>query len=89
LPFIVVILLLRLLINYLGYEFLNLNALFTAIILANIFLVGLLISGVLADYKESEKKPSDMALSIVTMADEGLIILKNKNSLEAKIICSI
>lgn len=83
-PFVALIILLKLLTHYLGYEFLTLNALFTAIISANIFLIGFLISGVLADYKESEKIPSDIASSLATMADEGLIIVKNKNSKEAK-----
>jgi predicted membrane chloride channel (bestrophin family) len=71
-------------IHYLGYEFLTLNALFTAIISANIFLIGFLISGVLADYKESEKLPGDIASGIATMADEGLILLKNTGGDDAK-----
>ena len=70
--------------HYFGYEFLTLNSLFTAIISANIFLIGFLISGVLVDYKESEKLPGDLSASLETMADEGLIIYKNKKSQEAK-----
>jgi len=84
LPFVVVIILWKSLVHYLWYEFLAMNALFTAIISANIFLIWFLISGVLSDYKESEKIPWDLASSIATMADEGLIIIKNKNSMEAK-----
>jgi len=84
LPFVVVIILIKLWTHYAWYEFLTLNALFTAIISANIFLIGFLISGVLVDYKESEKIPGDMASSIATMTDEGLIIMKNKNSIESK-----
>lgn len=72
-------------VHYLGYEFLTLNSLFTAVISANIFLIGFLISGTLVDHKESEKLPSDLASSIETMTDEGLIIYKNKKSQEAKI----
>ena len=83
-PFIVVIVLLKFAAHYYGYEFLSLNSLFTAIISANIFLIGFLISGVLVDYKESEKLPGDLAASMETMADEGLIIYKNKKSQEAK-----
>ena len=83
LPFIIVILLIKLLIHYLGYEFLPLNALFTAVISANIFLIGFLISGVLVDFKESEKMPGDLAASLETLADEGFIIYKSKNSREA------
>jgi hypothetical protein len=83
-PFIVIIVLIKFVVHYFGYEFLTLNSLFTAIISANIFLIGFLISGVLVDYKESEKLPGDLAASLETMADEGLIIYKNKKSQEAK-----
>jgi hypothetical protein len=84
LPFVVVIVLLKFIAHYFGYEFLTLNALFTAIISANIFLIGFLISGVLVDYKESEKLPGDLSSCLETMADEGLIIYKNKKSIESK-----
>lgn len=83
-PFVVIIVLLKFTAHYFGYEFLTLNSLFTAIISANIFLIGFLISGVLVDYKESEKLPGDLSASLETMADEGLIIYKNKKSQEAK-----
>lgn len=83
-PFVAVIVLLKYAAHFYGFEFLSLNALFTAIISANIFLIGFLISGTLVDYKESEKLPGDLSACIETMADEGLIILKNKKSQEAK-----
>lgn len=83
-PFVVVIILIKFIVHYYGYEFLTLNSLFTAIISANIFLIGFLISGTLVDYKESEKIPGDLASSMEAMADEGLIIYKNKKSQEAK-----
>ncbi len=84
LPFVIAIVMVKFIAHYLGYEFLTLNSLFTAIISANIFLIGFLISGVLVDYKESEKIPGDLASSIETMADEGMIIFKNKKCQEAK-----
>jgi len=83
-PFIVAILIFKFGAHYFGYEFLSLNSIFTAIISANIFLIGFLISGVLVDYKESEKLPGDLSASMETMADEGLIIYKNKKSPEAR-----
>lgn len=84
LPLVAVIILLKFLAHYYDYEFLALNSLFTAIVSANIFLIGFLISGVLVDYKESEKLPSELSASLESMADEGLIIYKNKRSREAK-----
>jgi hypothetical protein len=83
-PFVIVIILLKFATHYFGYEFLALNSLFTALISANIFLIGFLISGTLVDYKESEKFPGDLSASLETMADEGLIIYKNKKSRDAK-----
>lgn len=83
-PFVACIILLKFIAHYFGYEFLTLSSLFTAIISANIFLIGFLISGTLVDYKESEKLPSDLSASLETMADEGLIIYQNKKSPEAK-----
>jgi hypothetical protein len=83
-PFVAVIVLIKFVAHYMGYEFLTLNSLYTAIISANIFLIGFLISGTLVDYKESEKLPGDLSASLETMADEGLIIYNNKKSQEAK-----
>lgn len=83
-PFVATIIAIKFGTHYYGYEFLSLNSLFTAIISANIFLIGFLISGTLVDYKESEKLPGDLSASLESMADEGLIIFQNTKSIEAK-----
>lgn len=83
-PFVAGIVLIKLIIHQLGWEFLTLNSLFGAIISANVFLVGFLISGVLVDYKESEKIPGELACSLEVMADECYITYKNKKSKIAK-----
>lgn len=80
LPFVGAVLIIKLLAHQFHWEFLTLNALFTAIISANIFLIGFLISGVLSDYKEGEKIPGELAGSLETLLDEGLIIAKAKQS---------
>ncbi|MFA5864806.1 MAG: hypothetical protein WC975_08975 [Phycisphaerae bacterium] len=46
---------LKLLVHWLGWEFISLNPLFSGIVAGNVFLMGFLLSGVLADYKESER----------------------------------
>jgi hypothetical protein len=84
LPVVILVVLLKLIAHQFGLEFISLNPLFTAIVTANIFLLGFLIAGVLADYKESEKLPGDLAASIETIADECLIIYKNKKAESAK-----
>jgi hypothetical protein len=57
-----------------------LNALFTSLVAGTIFLIGFLISGVLADYKESEKIPSELSASLKTLFDDAYTIYKGKNS---------
>ncbi len=77
LPVIILVIILKLLAHQFGLEFISLNPLFTGIVTANIFLLGFLIAGVLADYKESEKLPGELAASIETIIDECLITYKS------------
>ena len=58
----------------------ELNALFTSLVAGTIFLIGFLISGVLSDYKESEKIPSELTASLKTMLDDTYTLSKIKNS---------
>jgi hypothetical protein len=66
----------KFIVHYSGLEFLALSPLFTAIISANIFLLGFLISGVLVDYKESERLPGELAVLLEVFADESAMIHK-------------
>jgi hypothetical protein len=69
-PLVGGIVLLKFGVHFGDLEFLSLNSLFTAIISANIFLIGFLISGVLADYKESERLPGEMAVTLEAFVDD-------------------
>jgi hypothetical protein len=84
LPIVTIIILLKLFAHRSGWEFLTLNSLFGAIISANVFLVGFLISGVLVDYKESEKLPGELSCSLEVLTDECYIVYKNKKAKVAK-----
>jgi hypothetical protein len=66
------------LMHYLGWEVMSVNPLFTGIIAANVFLMGFLLSGVLSDYKESEKLPGELGACLENMAQEliGIRALK-------------
>jgi predicted membrane chloride channel (bestrophin family) len=57
-------------VHYLGAEIITINPLFTGIIAANVFLMGFLLSGVIADYKESEKLPGELGACLENMAQE-------------------
>ncbi len=83
-PIVGFIIILKLLAHQFGWEFISLNPLFSGVVTANIFILGFLLAGVLADYKESEKLPGELATSIETIFDECLIIYKNKSAKPAE-----
>ncbi len=58
-------------IHKLDLEFLQLNSLFTSAISAAVFIIGFLLSSVLADYKESERMPSEMRVALEGIRDDA------------------
>ncbi|MCK9285493.1 MAG: hypothetical protein M0P39_14560 [Rhodocyclaceae bacterium] len=70
LPLILVILVIKLGLHFANLELLSINAIFSGLIGANVFLMGFLLSGVLADYRESERIPGEVAATLLTIADE-------------------
>ncbi|MDP3644119.1 MAG: hypothetical protein Q8S54_13130 [Bacteroidota bacterium] len=83
-PLMILIAVLKLLSHKFGLEVMELNALFTSLVAGTIFLIGFLISGVLSDYKESEKIPSELSASMKAMMDDAYTIWKSKKSETAR-----
>jgi predicted membrane chloride channel (bestrophin family) len=71
---------LKLLVHWSGWEIISMSPLFSGIVAANVFLMGFLLSGVLSDYKESERLPGELAASIESVAEEALALYKHKNA---------
>jgi len=84
LPILLLVILLKIISHQFGYEVIALNSLFTSLVGGTIFLLGFLISGVLSDYKESEKIPSEFAASLESLYDESYTLYKSKKSKTAK-----
>ncbi|MBI2417776.1 MAG: hypothetical protein HYV28_07710 [Ignavibacteriales bacterium] len=61
LSFVIFIIIIKLILHSFQIEFISITTFFSGIIAANVFLMGFLLSGVLTDYKESEKIPGEMA----------------------------
>lgn len=57
--------------HLLGWEALSINPLFSGILAANVFLMGFLLSGVLSDFKESEKLPGELAACLENIAQDA------------------
>jgi hypothetical protein len=79
-PLVILVAILKFISHKFGLEVMELNALFTSLVAGTIFLIGFLISGVLSDYKESEKLPSEISASLKTLFDDTYTIYKGKNS---------
>jgi len=84
-PIVFLVAILKFLSHKYGLEIMELNALFTSLVAGTIFLIGFLISGVLTDYKESEKIPSELTASLRTLFDDTFTIYKGKNSETARL----
>lgn len=74
----------KLVFSELGWETVPLNPLYTGLLAGNVFLLGFLLAGTLSDYKESEKLPGDLAGSVETIADECLILYRDKRASAAQ-----
>ena len=83
-PFVIFVMLLKLVVHRVGWEFIPLNTVFSGIIGATVFLLGFLLSGVMADFKESEKIPGELAAVLLTMADEMESAWKSKRAEAAR-----
>ena len=60
----------KLVVHHLGLEVISFNPLFSALVASSVFLFGFLLNGVLADYKESEKLPAEIASALELIARE-------------------
>lgn len=79
-PLVIIVAILKFISHKFGFEVMELNALFTSLVAGTIFLIGFLISGVLSDYKESEKIPSELSAVLKALFDDSYTIYKTKNS---------
>jgi hypothetical protein len=80
LPFVAAIAVIKIILDVQGWEPIPLSPLYTGVVAATVFLLGFLLAGTLADYKESEKLPGDLAASVETIADECMILYQDKRS---------
>jgi len=77
----------KVVVNRLGLELFSVNPLFSAMVASTVFLVSFLLSGVLTDYKESEKIPGQIATSLETLTFEirAIVVYNSKAKVDAPI----
>jgi hypothetical protein len=67
---VVLLCILKVLIHSARLDRISINPLFSAMVASTVFLLGFLLSGVLADYKESEKIPAELATALESLTLE-------------------
>lgn len=83
-PLIAAIAAIKLVLDFVGWEGLSLNPLYSSLVAATVFLLGFLLAGTLTDYKESERLPGELAVSLEAIADECLILYEAKQAPAAR-----
>lgn len=77
-PLVAVALVAKLAVDLLGWNPVELNALYSGLVAATVFLIGFLLAGTLADFKESERLPGELAGRTETIADECQILYREQ-----------
>jgi hypothetical protein len=74
LPVAVGIVVLKWLYDESDLKHLDFSPLLTGVVAAEVFIIGFILSGTSADFKEAERLPGELAASLETIADECLIM---------------
>lgn len=74
LPLVLAIVGTEVLVEQLGWTFIVVSPLHTSIVAGAIFIVGLTLAGTMADYKESERLPTEIAASLEAIYREGAYV---------------
>lgn len=74
----------KLFIERFSLEFINISPLFTSVIAGGIFIISIILSGTIADYKESEKLPTEMSSAVESIYQEGLYVSRSHKDFNLK-----
>lgn len=69
---VIVLVAVKALLGVLSFEFVSISPLYGSIVAGGIFVVALIVSGTLADYKEAERLPAEMAATLENILEDGL-----------------
>jgi hypothetical protein len=71
--FVVLIVGLKAIFYFLNFEFIAVGPVITALVAGVFFVIAIILSGVLSDFKESEKIPGDLAASIEALYKDAML----------------
>lgn len=71
LPWVVALVAVKVLVERLGWEFVGVSPLHASVVAGAFFIIALMLSGLMSDYKESERVPTEIASSLESIYREG------------------
>jgi hypothetical protein len=77
-PLVALSVLAKLAVDRIGWDTVVLNSLHAGLVTGTIFLIGFMLAGTLADYKESERLPGELAGRVETIADDCQILYRER-----------
>ena len=80
---VAIVLAAKIALHLLGWEFVAVSPLHTSIVAGGIFILSIFLAGVLPDYKEAERLPTDFTATIDNMYEDGLSIARNYPEFDA------
>lgn len=87
LPFVALIGIAKWYVHANGLQPMELNAYFSTLVAADVFLLGFLLSGAMPDYKEAEKIPGEMAAALDSIVEECETLRSRKASRAVATAC--
>jgi hypothetical protein len=75
---VAVIVLVKVVIEVFSADFIALSPLYTSVVAGGIFVIGLLVAGTLADYKEAEKMPAEITAALENIYGDGVSVKQQK-----------
>jgi len=86
LPIVIFFAIFKIICHYIGIEWIpaSLSSYFPSILTGTIFILGFLLAGTVTDYKESEKLPNDIAMSLAIIQEEAEMLFRLKKNESAK-----
>lgn len=60
----------KLVISAFSLEFISISPLFTSVLAGGVFVLGLIVAGTLADYKEAERVPAELTAALTNIHDD-------------------
>jgi len=74
----------RLVLDYADLERISLSPLVVTLITADVFVMSFILSGVLSDYKESERMPGELAAGMESIAEDCVLLWRHKQAAPAR-----